>query len=234
MLLAAAVFSSADLYMYFSAGAQQKKAESQMRYIAETDMLTADRQKELYRKMKALDSRYLGWLVFEEGWISEPVVSAEDCSWWLDHSINGAYGQFGTVFADPSCTADSMNMTLYGHHVIDDPSLRFGRLCQLRDPLTYEAHDTFSLWLEQEVRRYQIVYVIEYDETSGTKIPFASPVFDEETFAEYTEYLKEHSLIDSGRDLSFGMKMMTLQTCRDMFSPVRILVIAAETDRHFF
>ena len=186
--------------------------------------------RQVWEEMRKLNSDYAGWLRFADEMISEPVVHGKDRSYYLDHWIDGTEGLFGTVFMDPDCTADSLNITLYGHHVFDQPDVKFGPLLRLIG--TGSAR--FDFYLENEQRTYETVYAVCLSAEEEAELPFCRPGFEEDVFARYISYLEENDVLQTGNRIEYGTPMITMQTCMDPGGYTRLLVIAKETGRTSF
>lgn len=141
-----------------------------------------------------------------------------------DYNDNG-----GSVFMDYRNNIDDQNVIIYGHHfsVWNDETRKkaFTPLEQLMEKKNYNANQTVTMILENEIRKYELVYVYEfdarqdkffndfqywrtdynYDDYSGTR--------DSEYYANYIKAIESEKLYDTGKKLTTNDKTLTLQTC---------------------
>lgn len=147
-----------------------------------------------------------------------------------DYNILG-----GSVFMDYRNTLGDQNILIYGHHFSEeggnDPERKkaFTPLEKLLSKENYEENKKVRLYLENEVRDYELAYVYifdsnddfywdncqywrtsyNYDDYSGTS--------DDNYFNNYIESIDKVSLYDTGVDIissdNSSSKTLTLQTC---------------------
>ena len=205
---------------------------------------------ELWYDRYAINSDYVGDIVFESGIINLPVVQYID-----EDDMNQGYYEYlradwetmeydeeGSIFIDPYTYLDSsMNVVIYGHYVYEsyDPSKthKFTPLELLLEEENYEENSIFYLVLEDEVRVYQIahVYLAQLYSSDGTNYDMlASGMYymkAEWTESELTYYLEQVSLIeqyDTGVEIEYGDNFVTLQTCVENRDDLREIVVAKQ------
>lgn len=198
----------------------------------------------------AINSDYVGEIVFASGLINESVVQYLD----LDNLDQGYYEYLrtnwktleydieGSIFVDPYSDLDSStNIVIYGHYVYEsyDASRThmFTPLELLLDEENYADNNIFYLCLEDEIRVYEIahVYLAQLYSSNGVDYDIVADGM-EYMFSEWTEsalgyYLSQVSAIeqyDTGVEISYGDKFVTLQTCVNNRDDQREIVIAKE------
>ena len=73
--------------------------------------------RELYDNNKAINSDYLGQIVFDSGLINLPFVASKDNNDYLRRDFETkSYSVLGTVFMDYECDLECQNIILYGHN----------------------------------------------------------------------------------------------------------------------
>lgn len=198
----------------------------------------------------AINNDYVGKIIFASGLINEDVVQHLN----LDNLDQGyyeylrtdwitlEYDEEGSIFVDPYSDLDSStNIVIYGHYVYEnyDPSRthKFTPLELLLEEENYEENNIFYLCLEDEIRIYEIahVYLAQLYSSNGTDYDMIDEGM-EYMFSEWREsalnyYLEQVSLIeqyDTGVQISYGDKFITLQTCVKNRDDLREIVIAKE------
>ena len=141
-----------------------------------------------------------------------------------DYNDNG-----GSVFMDYRNDINDENVVVYGHHfsVWNDETRKkaFTPLEQLLEKKNYSANQTVTMVLSNEIRKYELVYVYEfdarqdrffsdfqywrtdysYDDYTGVK--------DIDYYEKYIKAIEEEKLYDTGKKLTTDDKTLTLQTC---------------------
>ena len=207
---------------------------------------------DLWYERYEINSDYIGDIVFESGIINLPVVQYIDSS-----NLNLGYIQYlrtdwetmeadeeGSIFVDPYTYIDSStNIVIYGHYVYEsyDPTRthKFTPLELLLEEENYEENSIFYLVLENEIRVYQIahVYLAQLYSSNGTDYDMLADgmyyMNPEWTETELTYYLEQISLIeqyDTGVEIVYGDKFVTLQTCVENRDDLREIVVAKQID----
>lgn len=99
----------------------------------------------------------VGWIFFEDGLISYPVVQAEDNDKYLHTTYNGKSSKSGSIFMDAAHSGDftDTHTIIYGHNMKN--LSMFGRLKHYKTQGGYYAeHAYFQIFCGDEILRYQI------------------------------------------------------------------------------
>ena len=210
------------------------KSDTELTAIAEIidkDSLKKAFTQKSYDALKQENEDFIGYLEFDSGIISLPVMQADDNNYYLRKSFYKEYNEEGIPFMDASCTLDSTNIIIYGHNVYYDDSAMFSPLSFLTEQDKFEESQTFSFYLDGEIRTYQITNVYEIDIYSSNfdfqKTDFA----DEEEFLSWYQTPINKNLIKTNEKLEYGDNFITFQTCKRFFQNSRILVVAKEIGR---
>ena len=118
----------------------------------------------------------------------------------------------------------------------------FTPLSKLIDENNYEGNKYVKLYLENEVREYEIAYVyycqLVFDEYNGETFyytedgyEFYVPNYTEEMFGNYINTIKENAFYDTGVDIEYKDKILTLQTCVENRDDLREIVVLKEISR---
>lgn len=182
-----------------------------------------------------------GWIKVPGTKIDDVVLQAEDNDKYIDTDFNGNKAQAGSLYADFRCTVNdyvqSENIVIYGHDQKDNT--KFGSLDMYKvlknntDNFEfYKEHPTFEFNSLYERNTYKIiaVFVIETREDqnrSGKVFDYHNYVTfaNKEHFDEYMKQVNDRTEINTGVDVEYGDRFVTLSTCSTEFSDSRFVVI---------
>ncbi|MCI6272148.1 MAG: class B sortase [Erysipelotrichaceae bacterium] len=205
-------------YNIFKISTEENKTIGIQNEFKLEDTLTtvdSEEKKETYAErfahLKSINNDFYGWIVFDSGLIDLPFVRYTDNEYYLNRDINKEKSSHGTVFQDYLQTLDSKNITLYGHYVYNNAKLMFTPLATLTNKENYEVNKNFSLFLDNKVKRYEMVAIIKYNAADF-------PIYQEsditgEQFNQYKTYIDTHKLYDTGVEISETDNLISLQTC---------------------
>lgn len=190
---------------------------------------------------------YVGTITFESGLIDLPFVQGRDNDvYYRTDWETMKYDEEGSIYLDSSNTLDDQNLILIGHYVYASYDAsgthKFTPLVKLIDKENYEANKYVKLYLESEVRRYEIAYVyyceLIEDEYEGEKFSYTNdgfefyyPNYTEEQFDKYIDTVKKNAFYDTGVSVDYNDKLLTLQTCVENHDELREIVLLKEIDR---
>lgn len=181
-------------------------------------------------KMKEVNKDVVGYLQFDSGLISEPVVQTTNNEYYLYHDINHGYNDFGTVFMNKDNTLDDMNLVMYGHAGVYAGTQKFSNLNTLLNNYDeYSKNSFLTFYTDKDVRRYQISYIIQNRDLDAFNHQTLG--FTEETFKDWLDFANSHTSVTSLNPLKWGDKFITLQTCIHGGGDDKVIVIAKEVWR---
>ena len=169
----------------------------------------------------------IGWVFIPGTSIDFPVMQNSD--FYLKHDFDGNYTDYGLPFLDERCSLDSSdNFIIYGHHM-NDGSM-FSGLLNYADEGYSAAHPQIILETEHGAETYQVAAVVR---AAGSYGPGEWSLFDQinisaGAFNTLVENLSERRLYDTGRELVFGDRLLTLVTCEYSQNNGRLAVIAVK------
>ncbi|MBQ9153452.1 MAG: class B sortase [Solobacterium sp.] len=170
--------------------------------------------------------------MFQSGLIEEPIVQTYDNEDYLEKGFDGSYNTAGTVFIESSASSESQNITLFGHYVYYDSSLRFSPLEQMTDQKGYEDNQIVYLFLKNEMRTYLVSSVFFITEEEAEYYDYSCPDMTREDFMEWVSFINMKNIIDPiGGKVEVNDKLLTLQTCKKWDQFQRELVICREISR---
>lgn len=168
-----------------------------------------------------------GWLTVEGTDISFPVMHRSDNSYYLEHNFYGDYDRNGSLFIDRYCSIypQSENIIIYGHNVDNAPS--FGQIKFYKDKPFRNYHPNIYFNTIYEKGVYEIVSAFTTSvEKEGFKYYLFYGYDNEEQFNEFVNYIRTNALYDTGVELKYGDKFITLSTCDNSISDGRFVVVA--------
>ena len=161
--------------------------------------------------LKALQQDYaeiVGWIFFEDGLISYPVMQAEDNDKYLHTTYNGKESKSGSIYVDATNSGDfsDTHTIIYGHNMKN--LSMFGRLKHYKTQAGYYfGHEYFQIFCGDEILRYQIF--------AYRDVEVGSSVYEETyTSARLLSYeLLRASYVNPKLDIEDDDKIITLSTC---------------------
>ena len=181
MLVLICVFaaSACALFRYVQDGRRSETFNDRMRAVLERGLQASDaedREKNLallFVELKRLNPDVTGWLLTEDGAISQPIVQGADNEHYLTTGADGKRNSRGAVFMDyRNGPFTDFNTVLYGHNMRDgsmfgsladmgaDLAREKGRLLTLGEGglLCWEVFSARTVDVETEKSPYEIVY----------------------------------------------------------------------------
>lgn len=169
-----------------------------------------------------------GKLVIEGTDISEPILKANDNSYYLNHNAYGNYQAEGSVYQDYRTKLGGKKILIFGH---SSPgwNVPFNELEKYYDKSFYDDHRYIKIIGEDKVYNYEIFSV--YVETSDYS--YMNLNIDEETYNSYLRKYQDRSFYDTKVKVNDNDNILILQTCSNKaeyanYKKKYLLVIAKE------
>ena len=222
---------------YLWCGQMTGEIEKEVRRIVDNQKVALESDSaeffhQAWEDLKASNDDFVGYLIFDDGFIEQPVVQGSDNEYYLQHDFYQRWNLFGAIYMDCDNYLNSRNMTLYGHNVFYSEDEMFSPLLKLLDPEQYLRHNHFKLYYENDVAEYRIKAIYYYDINKDRDFDYRQQDFSQEEFTDYINYVNERNLINS--DLGSETepdRILTIQTCKDLYGTVRVLFLCVEEDR---
>ncbi len=170
----------------------------------------------------------IGWVSVPGTGIDFPVMQNGD--FYLRHDFEGNYSDYGLPFLDERCSLETSDqLIIYGHHM-NDGSM-FSALLNYADRDYCTAHPEILLETERGAESYLVAAVVR---EKGSYGPGEWSLFDQinmsvDSFNTLVENLNERGLYDTGWELVFGDRLLTLVTCEYSQDNGRLAVVAMKT-----
>jgi len=172
----------------------------------------------------------IGWLKIDGTAIDNVVMwTPDEPDKYIDIDFYGNYSNRGTLYLDEDCDIwNSENLIIYGHHMAS--SAMFGDLDYFASESYWEEHKYIQFDTIYEEQTYEIVAAfyahILYQNEEGFRYYQFIEADDEATFNEYVDFIAENQCYDTGVDIEYGDRLLTLSTCAYQVENGRFAVVA--------
>lgn len=247
MLLCLLVFIGSGTYVldYVGQSVVTGYRQNQVRDIFHSDATINEK----FAKLQEINPDTIGWLTVPGTQCDNPVVKnpgdkdlEEDK--YLNTTFEGEKSKYGTIYAEYTCridkpengevnpsTAMSDNIILHGHHMRDGKM--FGELKQYRKLKFYQENPTiqFTTLYDKDTVEWKVVaaFIVnstKYDSTDRVFNYRVTEFANERAFMVYMNELQQRTIINTGVDVQYGDKFLTLSTCTYEFDDARFVVVA--------
>ncbi|HRR76101.1 MAG TPA: class B sortase [Ruminococcus sp.] len=155
-------------------------------------------------------------------------------SYYLDHDLDGSYLRCGSLFFDyrnvfgSDEEEQSENLIIYGHNMANNSM--FGSLRRYRQDYSFYDVSPF-VELSSNYRDYDYVifaFLITSGNYEGNDFVYwnMEELDDKKDFDFYVDRCKKSAMLDTGVDVQYGDKLLTLSTCYADEDNSRFLVVA--------
>lgn len=172
----------------------------------------------------------VGWLYFEDGEISYPILYSGDDAAYLHKAADGSYAVAGSIFLEGENTPDftDCHSILYGHNMKN--LSMFGKLKYYKnDDSYYGEHMYFQIITADTAYRYQI---FAYEDVEAGSAVYRIPQAGSSAFIEMISLIRAMSLRDTDVSVADSDRIMTLSTCSAAGRNIRFVVHAVLVDTH--
>lgn len=180
-----------------------------------------------FKKLSETNSDIVGWLVFNNKYINNPIVQSSDNEYYLNHSFKKKENSIGSIFMDYRNTSlEDDNVVLFGHHTPNNTM--FGSLSDVFKTGFFEKENADILYLfdtNHQFHKYQIFsyYTIEMEEY------YITTSFDSKNdFQKFLTTIKNRSFGNRNVQVSSKDKILTLSTCAGPHGTTKRRVIHAK------
>lgn len=161
-----------------------------------------------------------GYLKINNTRIDYPIVQSVNNDYYLYKDFYGKNSRYGSVFYDyrTDVKKPATNTVIYGHNIKDGQM--FSDLIKYKDINFYKQNPTLQYDTVYEEGEYEVFGAI-----LANVNPEKGEVFDynnklefrnDKEFNDYINEIKKRSVIDTGVNVAFGDKIITISTCDDV------------------
>ena len=182
-----------------------------------------------YQSLYSKNNEMFGWIEIKNTHINYPVMqSTTDNNEYLHADFFGNYLYAGIPFADATCSRNSDNIILYGHNMKN--GTMFHDIMNYKDKSYWQKNPTIMFSDLTKDYTYEIVAAF-YDRVykkSEKVFKFYQFINAEskEDFDYAISQFKQKSIYDTGVDVQYGDKLITLVTCAYHVENGRFVVVA--------
>lgn len=178
-----------------------------------------------------INSDVIGWIKIDETNIDYPVMQNGD--FYLHRNIYKEYSSHGTPYLAEYCNIQySDNLIIYGHHMNDNSM--FAQLDNYKKNSFYNKHKFikfYSYYNGQTIEKnYEIALVFKtvvYSD-KGFKYFNYTNFNDIQELNEFVDNCKNLQCYDTGVDINYGDKLITLSTCEYSQKNGRMVIVAKQ------
>lgn len=176
-------------------------------------------------KLKSINEEVCGWILIPDTQINYPLMNDDNNQYYLKHTYDNIYSDFGSIFIDCKCSFLDFNTVIYGHNTRNGSM--FGSLKEYKDLDYYKEHPSIYILYEDIEKRYDIIAALTVEVTDPAY------EFNQDSNAEQKLWLEE--LISRSEvptlkttPVNGEEKIITLSTCTSRTKTERFIVIAEE------
>lgn len=173
-----------------------------------------------------------GWLVIEGTQVDLPVMfTPQDPEHYLRRAFDGSYALSGSLFLGEGWSPDAVHSIIYGHNM--NNGTMFGDLDEYRTLEYAQAHPTIRFDTLTEEREYTVIgafysRIYEQREEGVFRYYQYTDLSDQAVFEEYLRQVRAVSLYDTGVEVQYGDRLLTLSTCSYHRDHGRFVVVACQ------
>lgn len=178
-----------------------------------------------------INSDIVGWIKIENTNIDYPVMQNGD--YYLHRNIYKNYSSHGTPYLAEYCNIQySDNLIIYGHHMNDNSM--FAQLDNYKKHSFYENHKYIKFYSYYNGKTIEKTYevaiafkTVVYSD-KGFKYYNYTNFSDVQELNDFIENCRKLEFYNTGIDINYGDKLITLSTCEYSQKNGRIVVVAKQ------
>ena len=178
-----------------------------------------------------INSDVIGWVKIDGTNIDYPVMQKGD--FYLYRNIYKEYSSHGTPYLAEYCNVQySDNLIIYGHHMSDNSM--FAQLDDYKKNSFYNKHKYlkfYSYYNGQTIEKnYEIALVFKTVAYSDKGFKYYNYINfnDIQELNEFIDNCKKLQCYDTGVDINYGDKLITLSTCEYSEKNGRMVIVAKQ------
>ncbi len=172
----------------------------------------------------------VGWLRIEGSSIDNVVMQTpEEPDKYLHLDFYGKQSNRGTLYMNGSCSIDTDdNLLIYGHRM--KSGAMFGELDRYQKEDYWQSHKYIQFDTLYEEGTYEVVgaffaRILRSDAEGFRYYQYLGP-HTEAQFNEYRDFIAANRCYDTGIDIAYGDRLLTLSTCTKDSGTNRFVVVA--------
>ena len=224
----------AELKLQISDWTKQDQNADEPEMVSVDGVMVQKKFEQLYRE----NHDFIGWINIKDTNVDYPVMytpgDSENGEYYIHRDYEGQYSAAGLPFADGNCIINppTDNIILYGHNM--NSGKMFHDILKYGEEEFYQAHKTFTFDTIYGDSDYEVVaafygQILPEESTDFKYYEFVNAGTEEE-FLNYVDNIKRMSVIDTGVEVKYGDKLLTLSTCAYHVKDGRFAVIARKME----
>ena len=185
-----------------------------------------------YDAIYAMNNDFAGWLYIEGAGVDYPVMyTPRNEQYYLRKNFEKSYATGGCLFIGKTWSEDSNQTIIYGHNMHDGSM--FGHLHDYKSKEYALEHSIIHFDTLHETREYEVVAafygkVYKVDDTGVFRYYRYTDLSTEAKFNEFMKNVRRAAIYDTGVDVQFGDRLLTLSTCSYYTNEGRFVVVARQ------
>lgn len=184
---------------------------------------------ELYKENNEL----YGWIKIADTKINYPVMhSPDDPEKYLHSNFEQEYSYAGLPFLDARCSAESDNLLIYAHNLLNGTMFR--SLLKYENKDYWKAHPIIEFDTLYEEQSYEVMAAfydrVYYKAEDVFKFYQFIDAADEQEYNEAIQNLKNKQIYETGVTAAYGDQLLTLVTCAYHTDNGRFVVVARKVE----
>ncbi len=166
----------------------------------------------------------IGWILIPDTAVNYPLMQTENNEYYLKHTYNRTYSDFGSIFLAAECGSDfaDQHSLIYGHNTKNGSM--FGSLKKYKDKSYLEAHPYLYIIQKDQILEYKIVSAFTAETSDDIYLlSFAS---DGDYFYWLQRMVALSEVEAETPALSADTRVLTLSTCTSRTETERFTVNA--------
>lgn len=186
-----------------------------------------------FQELFAINPDIVGWITIADTEIDYPVMQrCDEKEYYLHRDFYGEKEARGCIFVDEDCDvfAPSDNVLIYGHRMLDGSM--FDDLFNYTKKEFWQEHQYIQFNTLRRRQTYQIICVFKTTATVGEGFPYYLFIdaFEDSEWDDYWTNCRQNAYYDTGLELDYDDKIITLSTCEYSQHNGRLLVVAKRID----
>lgn len=197
-------------------------------YLVETEKSTDENYFEVdIEGLQEVNPDIIGWIRIPNTPVDYPLLQPDNNDYYLKHTYNDIYSDFGSIFIDYRSDFYSDNTLIYGHNTKNDSM--FGSLKKYKQKDYFDEHPYIYIIYGDKLYKYAIIAAL----TVETSDPVYTFNFDDkDELAAWIDDLVSRSEVETNKEAATGNEhVLTLSTCTSRTKTERFVVIAEEVGR---
>lgn len=178
-----------------------------------------------FAKLQKKNKDVIGWIQFENFYLSYPIAHDPGNSYYLTHTIDKKENKSGSIYVPVQNNGNfaDTNTIIFGHNMKN--GTMFGLLGRYKEKAFFELNQTFYIYTPNSEKRYQIFSVYVGDEKGVSYTIFGAK---DDAYGKFLEELKKKSMYDTGVSVSKENSIVTLSTCVSEDKAKRLIIHAKQ------